>query len=457
MGKGARNRQRRDDEQPQWPGLDGRNPLTLTPERLEGLLPAAFDRIMSAGTSNGRLSLAACWSLGVLAINELADDDVALWADDPSPPGLALVGAAGTLPPPDMPGRDLEDTADAWFQQLDAAGANDRLRAFVDTWDDLARHDNPHGHPLHLAFALALADQPLALEPLPDRLMPAQLLQTDMDADSAYLPGQARRIPGATGTTLQLGPEAADQLGPIKERMQQAAADLGLPPDATLGEIHEAAGLPDMGSPDQLLEMANAFAQANPAAAHAFLATDGLLLTEMNEQLVSEADRTRWLEAAGAHQVVFERLDELTQVDPDDPDSEMDAMDATFDAAGTLLDELVDLVNDGAMLAYHRLLTQVVEHPAGSEMREQVCSAAFNELTHEVDETTFDGQLGDNVRRLIATRFADDDPQMPAATDRALAVADTLPRGDAPLGRAVDDPNREVGVWATLLAVLRAA
>ena len=81
MSKGARNRARRRGQQRPWPGLDGRNPLTLPADRFEELVGPGFEHIMTAGTAAGRLSLAACWALGVLAVNELDDDADAAWAD----------------------------------------------------------------------------------------------------------------------------------------------------------------------------------------------------------------------------------------------------------------------------------------------------------------------------------------------------------------------------------------
>lgn len=456
MGKAARNRRRRLEQQQAWPGLDGRHPLTLPAARFEALVGPAFDHIMTAGTSQARLSLAACWALGVLTVNELDDDDPdASWAEDPSPAGLAFVGAVGSGPPGGTSVM-LDAAADRWFHQLDAAGANDRIRAFSDTWDRVARHDNPHGHYEHFAFALALADEPLALEPLAARLMPHELLDADIDADSSYLPGASRRTPSAGSAQLQLGDDAATELRPMFDRLGDAADRAGLPADATIGDILEASGHTP-GVERDLLAAAEMLAEISPASAHAFLATDGLLLTEMNEALVGEADARRWKEAGGAYQHLFARLDELAGLDHDDPDAEASMMDATFDAAATLLDELVALVDDGAMMAYDRLLEQVSEHPQGAEMREQVCSSAFTELTVDVDETSFEGDLGDDVRRLVGVRFADRDPGMPAAADRALAVADTLVDGDMPLSRAVGDEQRELHVWIVLLTAWRAA
>lgn len=107
MSKGARNRARRRGQQRPWPGLDGRNPLTLPADRFEELVGPAFEHIMTAGTAAGQLSLAACWALGVLAVNELDAHADAAWADDPSPAGLALVGAAG-LPPDGLTAEQLD-------------------------------------------------------------------------------------------------------------------------------------------------------------------------------------------------------------------------------------------------------------------------------------------------------------------------------------------------------------
>lgn len=156
------------------------------------------------------------------------------------------------------------------------------------------------------------------------------------------------------------------------------------------------------------------------------------------------------------NEVVFDRLDQLEFLDRDDPSDEAAIMDAEIDAAGTLLDELVALLNDGAMAAYDRLLAQVDEHPQSGVMGDQVRSVAFTELTLEVNEDTFRGHLADDVRRLVAVRFADRDANMPAAADRALAVADTLVNGDLPLSKAVDAPRRELAIWVTMVAVWRA-
>lgn len=454
MGKGSRNRQRRNGDGDGWPGLDGRNPLTLSAERLETLVPAAFDHIMSAGTADGRRSLAACWALGVLAVSELEDPAAVPWAKSPSPSELALVGAVGP-PPPSVTADELDATADAWLRQLHAAGANDRLRAFASTWLRLTHHDNPHGHPLHLAFALALADEPLALEPLADRLMPQQVLDADLDADDAYLPGRSRKIPGTRSTRVELAGEAAEALRPGFDALVRQAEALGMPSDATFGEILAAAGH-DVGGEQELLEMAQVMEQVSPWSAHAFVATDGLILTEMNEHLVDPADAQRWVGAGGAYQAVFDRLDELEALDRDDPADEPAILDAEIDAAATLLDELVALVDDGAMVAYDRLLAHVEAHPQGAGLHEQVRSVAFTELSVEVDEDSFRGALGEDVRRLVGVRFADRDPGMPAAADRALAVVDSLVDGDLPLSEAVDDPRRELAVWVALVAVWRA-
>lgn len=453
MGKAARNRRRR-AEQRGWGGLDGRNPLTLSPHRLESLVPSAFDHIMSTGTDGGRWSLAACWAMGVLAASELDDGADAPWADDPAPAGLAFVGAAGGEPPSDLTGEQLDNMADTWFAGLDAAGANDRIRSFSDIWERLVRHDNPHGHPLHLAFALALADEPLALEPLPDRLMPHQLLAAELDADAAYLPGSSRRVPGARTSQVQLSEEGAAALRPLFDKLASHARAAGLAPDATIGDVLSAAGH-DVDGNDGLLEMADAIAQMSRPWAHGFLATDGLLLTTENVHLVAEADAQRWQQAAGAYEHLFRRFDELAGLDPDE--DEMLYFDAKIDAAGTLLDELVALVNDGAMLAYHHLLVDVDAHPAADGMREQVCSAAFTELSLEVSSESFRGALADNVRRLAAIRFADQEPGMPAAVDRALAVAETLPNGDRLISEAVGDTQQELAVWVVLVAVWEAA
>lgn len=298
MGKGPRSGRRHEGGDDGWPGLDGRNALMLTSERFEALVPTAFEHIMSAGTDGGRRSLAACWALGVLAANDLDGAAEGRWSEHPSPAGLALVGAAGP-PPVGVSSADLDATADAWFAQLDAAGANDRIRAFADTWDRLARHDNPHGHPLHLVFAIALADDALALEPLPDRLMPQHLLDADLDADDAYLPGASRRIPGARSERVKLSSDASDALRPGLEDLGRQAEELGMPADATLGEILQAAGQ-DISGDQVLLESADVIAQVSPAAAHAFVATDGLILTEENQHLVDPVDARRWVEAAGA-------------------------------------------------------------------------------------------------------------------------------------------------------------
>lgn len=154
--------------------------------------------------------------------------------------------------------------------------------------------------------------------------------------------------------------------------------------------------------------------------------------------------------------MVFDRLDQLELLDRDDPTDEVAIMDAEIDAAGTLLDELVALLNDGAMAAYDPARAGRRTSAQRRHGRPGAVSRLHGTDTLEVNEDTFRGGLADDVRRLVAVRFADRDPGLPAAADRALAVADTLVNGDLPLSKAVDDPRQELVIWVTMVAVWRA-
>ncbi len=65
-----------------------------------------------------------------------------------------------------------------------------------------------------------------------------------------------------------------------------SATDRGLSGDATLAEVLAAVGH-DPGSDGYLLEPAEVIAELSPAYAHAFLATDGMLLTRASQTLIS--------------------------------------------------------------------------------------------------------------------------------------------------------------------------
>lgn len=456
MGKGARNRKAR--KEASWPGLGGRNPLTLPADRFEALVGRAAEQVVREGIDGSRLSLAACWLTGNQLLGEVAEQRSAPWVDELSPAGVALLGGLGELPPGGGTLESFEGLADRWFAQLDAAGTNDRIRAFTDGWEQLARHDNPHGYSLDAAFLLLLADTPLALEALPQRLMPGVLLgaDPDLDAGHAYL-GASRRIPGATGTTLHLGERAASALGPVFERLAASGRELGLGPDASFGEVLEASGH-DPDPATLLRELAAAADTVDPAYGYAVLATDGLLLTAENQALVSSSDRERWLDAAAAYRTVFEALEELADLPPRDPAAATfdERIEAEIEGACALLDELVAALDDGAMAAYRRLVAEVTAHREGHELIGSLGSNAYSELAAEITAESFTGARAEDVRRLAAVRFVDDDPTLPAALDRALAVSASLTDGDLPLLEAVDDEAQALHVWVVLLAVWRA-
>ena len=162
MGKRARNRRRAQRAQP-WEGIDGRNPLTLAPEALEPLVPRAREHIAAVGFSNdGRPSLAGRWVLGEQLLAAAVDAGTAPgWEGQAHPLVVAYLGATGDPQVLSLPREAVTAHADAWAEALDAAGANDRLRAFTDAVDRLTRHDNPHGHPLNQALAVELVSCPL--------------------------------------------------------------------------------------------------------------------------------------------------------------------------------------------------------------------------------------------------------------------------------------------------------
>lgn len=279
------------------------------------------------------------------------------------------------------------------------------------------------------------------------------LAETTSDDADPFV--ESRRIPDARADRLELWGESAETMRPVLDALAKQAGDLGLPTDATIGEIFQAAGHVIDG-PQALLESAEIVAQVSPAAAHAFVATDGLILTEQNRHLIDPEDARRWARAAGAHEVLFYGLEQLEVLNGDDPRDEPTIMDTRVETASVLLDELVAMINDGAMTAYDRLLGQVDAHPRGGVLGDTVRTVAFTELTLTVEHDTFDSDLGDDVRRIAAERFADRDPGMPAAVNRALAVTSTLVRGDLPMRKAVGDSRRELAIWVTLVAVVRA-
>lgn len=280
------------------------------------------------------------------------------WVGEAHPLVVAYLGATADPHVLSLPLEALRAAADGWAEALDAAGANDRLRAFTDAADRLARHDNPHGHALDQALAVELADRPLTLEPLARRLLPSAAVAADRGrADAAYPPGP-RRTPTTSATRLSLAGEGG---GVVAEALRQAfdqAAELALGPDASLGDILQAQGIDPDQADAEMLAMLEGF---DPAAAYAWLATDGLLLTEENIRLVDPADARRWQEAGGAYQAICEHAGQLL-----DADAEEEAwLDARTEASGIALDELVACVDDGAMRAWDHLVDRVIEVEEG--------------------------------------------------------------------------------------------
>jgi hypothetical protein len=151
---------------------------------------------------------------------------------------------------------------------------------------------------------------------------------------------------------------------------------------------------------------------------------------------------------------VFDQLEELAELPGEGFVDERFA--AVYEGGDALLDELVATLDDGAMPAYRHLLTEVAAHRAGHDLLRALGTAAYTELAEEVSAESFTGARAEDVRRLAAVRFADQDPTFPAAIDRALAVAPSLERGDVALAEAVGDAAQELHVWVVLLAVWRA-
>ena len=303
-----------------------------------------MEHIAAVGFSDdGGPSLAGCWLLGAQLIAAAVDaGDAPEWVDEAHPLVVAYVGATGDPQVLSLPLEAVTAAADGWAEALDAAGANDRLRAFTDAVDWLIRHDNPHGHALNQALAVELAGRPLTLEPLARRLLPPAALAADPGAaDAAYPPG-LRRTTTARSTRISLAGEEGEAVVDALRQAFHDAARLGLGPDASLGDIMQAQGVdPDEAEAD-MLAMLEAF---DPAAAYAWLATDGLILTEENMRLVDPADARRWQEAGGAYQTLFEHADRLL----DAAAEEDDWFDARNEAAGIALDELGACIDDGAI------------------------------------------------------------------------------------------------------------
>lgn len=243
VGKRARNRRRQLRTQP-WDGIDGRNPMTFAPESLEPLVTSALEHIVAVGfSSDGRPSLAGCWVMGEQMIAQAGESGaVPPWVGEAHPLVLAYVGAIGDPTVLSLPLEGLTAATDGWAEALDAAGTNDRLRAFMDAVDRLARHDNPHGHALNYALAVELAGRPLTLEPLARRLLPtAAVAATAESADAAYPPGP-RRIPTASGTHVNLSGKDGELMAAALRDAFGEGARLGLGADASLGDIMQAQG-----------------------------------------------------------------------------------------------------------------------------------------------------------------------------------------------------------------------
>jgi len=188
--------------------------------------------------------------------------------------------------------------------------------------------------------------------------------------------------------------------------------------------------------------------QVDPAAAYAWLATDGLLLTEDNIRLVDPADARRWQEAGGAYLAIFEHADQLL-----DNDAEQDAwLDARTEASGMALDELVACVDDGAMKAWHHLVDRVEAHPAADEQFDGMDFAAFTELDAAAEGDAEQAVVA-AARRLAAVRF---DVEVVDALDRIVGAEAGLPEGDIVVHEHAPDRRRRLAIWTVLLAGLRA-
>lgn len=446
MGKRARNRRRARRAQP-WEGIDGRNPLTLAPEAFDSHVPQAYEHIVAVGFSDdGRPSLAGCWVMGERLIAAAVDAEVAPgWVGEAHPLVVAYLGATADPQVASLPLKALTAAADAWAEALDAAGANDRLRAFTDAADRLARHDNPHGHALNQALAVELAGRPLTLEPLARRLLPAAVVATDPGAaDAAYPPGP-RRTTTTSSTRISLSGEEGETVVDALRRAFHDAARLGLGPDASLGDIMQSQGVDPDEAEQEMLAMVEAF---DPAAAYAWLATDGLLLTEDNIRLVDPVDARRWQEAGGPYQAVFAHADQLFDADPDE-----DAwFDARTEAGGIALDELGACIDDGAMKAWDHLVDRIEAHPAADAVFAGMDFGAFTELDAAADAESEQAAL-EAARRLAAARF---DAAVVEAFDRVARAAGGIPEGDVVVHEQAPDRRQRLAVWTVLLAGIRA-
>jgi hypothetical protein len=216
--------------------------LSVAPEVFGSLAEQAAAYVARVGyAEDGRPSLATCWLLGQAILAESVGAEQEL--PEVHPIGVAYLGARGDESLLALPGGALDAAGDRWFEALDAAGANDRIRAFTDAVARVDRQDNPQEHPGDHALVVELAGRPLALEPLPKRLLPAVLLQTDLSSpDDAYL-GGPRRIPTSRGTSHRMSEAGAAELAEAFGRTwEDVTEDHGLAHDATLGDILEASG-----------------------------------------------------------------------------------------------------------------------------------------------------------------------------------------------------------------------
>ena len=358
---------------------------------------------------------------------------------------VAYVGATADPQILSLPMEALTAAADAWAEALDAAGANDRLRAFTDAVDRLGRHDNFHGHAFNQALAVELASRPLCIEPLARRLLPAAAVAADSGSpDAAYLPGP-RRTTTTSATRLSLSGEEGNIVASVLRQAFDDAAQLGLGPDASLGDLMQAQGIdPDTAE----VELFTTLDQLDASAAYAWLATDGLLLTEENIRLVDPADAQRWQEAGGAYQALFEHADQLL-----DADSEEEAwLDARTEASGIALDELVACIDEGALKAWGHLVNRIEEHPAASEFFDGMDFGAFTELWGEVEGDTEQAAV-EAARRLAIARF---DDSVVDALNRVIEAAEGIPEGDMAVHEQAPDRRQRLAVWTLLLAGLRA-
>jgi hypothetical protein len=406
-----------------------------------------MERIVAVGFSDdSRPSLAGCWVMGEQMIAEAVDAGTAPeWAGEAHPLVVAYLGAAADRKVMWLPLEALTAAADGWAEALDAAGANDRLRAFTDAVDRLGRHDNPHGHALNQALAVELAGRPLSLEPLARRLLPSAAVSADpAAADAAYPPGP-RRTTTASATRLSLSGEGGEVVAHALRQAFDEASRLGLRPDASLGDILQAQGIDQDEAEAQMLAMLEEF---DPGAAYAWLATDGLLLTEDNVRLVDPADARRWQEAGGAYQAVFEHADQLLDADP----GEEARIDARTEASGIALDELVACIDDGAMKAWDHLVDRMNAHPAADDLYAGMDFGAFMELCAAAGDDAEQPAL-ETARRLAVTRF---DAAVVDAVDRVVEEVGGLPEGDVVIHEHAPDPRQRLAVWTLLLAGLRA-